>query len=209
MLKKLVSVAMVVSLLLFSPLAVIDTNFSTPRLATHLIYNSSGNASGVMIAPGRMLTAKHVAVIHSDANPLYVRGKPVKRVIATSKEADLALLEVDLDCPCVPVGNLPDDDSDVLVVGFPVQDQAQMQVLTEGKVSGYNPMQNVLLTSAPAAPGNSGGGLFQRQYGKWKLVGILSSVSLIPIFGMFPNLISHMSYSVDTLSIKGFLRGAV
>ena len=179
--------------------------FSQIRGATRLLSIANmGNGSGVMIAPRRMLTAAHVARIDNDNAPLLLNGKRVK-ILKMDEELDLALLEVEEDCPCVPVGKeLPKPDSIAYIVGFPVYREGMPQFVTEGKIQGFWPETRRILTNILAAPGNSGGGLFVYNNGTWELSGILVAVSAIGgFFNMMP--VYHVSHSVDTNSINKFL----
>lgn len=179
-------------------------DFSTIRAATRLLYVPElGNGSGVMIAPGRMLTAAHVAKINKQM-PLLLNGKQIK-VLKINEDLDLALLEVEEDCPCVPLAaELPVVDEKVYIVGFPVYQEEMPQYLTEGRVQGTTKKYHRTLTSVPAAPGNSGGGLFVYVKDQWRLAGILVSVSGIGgFFGSIP--VFHVSHSVDLESIIKFL----
>jgi S1-C subfamily serine protease len=179
-------------------------DFSQIRAATRLLYVPGlGNGSGVMIAPGRMLTAAHVAKINEQV-PLLLNGKPIK-VLKIDEDIDIALLEVDEACPCVSLTDkLPAVDQVAYIVGFPLHSEEMPQYLTEGRIQGTTTKYNRTLTSVPAAPGNSGGGLFVYEDGKWKLAGILVSVSgMGNMFGLI--MVFHMSHSVDIESIKKFL----
>ena len=178
-------------------------DFKAIRLATQMLYvEGLGNGSGVRIASTRMLTAAHVASIDSDSSPLLLNGKRVK-VLKVDEELDLALLEVEPG-PYVELGVVPAIDSVGYIVGYPMSQRGVPQFLTEGRVMGHSPDLKRTFTAIPAAPGNSGGGLFAYQDGKWKLTGILVSVSAMG--GMFqPMPVFHMSHSVDIESIKKFL----
>lgn len=181
------------------------TEFSLIRGATrNLVVPNLGNGSGVMIAPGRMLTAAHVASIDNEDTPLTLNGKRVK-ILKIDETLDLALLQVEEDCPCVPVGkDLPKPDTVAYVVGFPVYREGMPQYLTEGKIQGYWEETNRILTNILTAPGNSGGGLFIYNDGQWELSGIVVSVSAIgSLFSVIP--VYHVSHSVDTKSIRKFL----
>ena len=181
-----------------------QVDFSQIRAATHLLYVPDlGNGSGVMIAPGRMLTAAHVAAITEDY-PLLLAGKPVK-VLKIDKELDLALLEVEMSCPCVSVAEqMPKVDSTGYLVGYPLQRKGTPQFLTEGRIQGLNEEAHRIFTSADAAPGNSGGGLFVFNKDQWELVGILVEIEGMGNIFM-PSMVHFMSRSVDTESIKKFL----
>ena len=179
-------------------------DFSQIRAATRLLeVPGLGNGSGVMIAPGRMLTAAHVASI-DESFPLLLNGKRIK-VLKIDESLDLALLAVEEDCPCVPLTSVsPSQDTSVAVVGFPVYREGMPQFLTEGRVMGMDTTRPRLTSAVLAAPGNSGGGLFVLKDDKWELVGIVVELSAIgSLFGVVP--VFFVVHSVDTDSIKGFL----
>jgi hypothetical protein len=209
---------MVALLLVLTPMAVRDhlqintqtKQLSTIRAATKLVYlETGGNGSGVMIAPNRMLTAAHVAEVHSRDRPLMVDGRPIIKVLKIDYERDLALISVASGCPCVPVGSLPENDTDVELVGYPLNGYVGTQIVTEGRTQGLHPDKQRLIATTNASPGNSGGGLYAFQKGEWRLVGILIQISGVngPIFGT-PAYVHYLSYSVDTDTIKGFLADA-
>ena len=170
-------------------------DFLQIRAATRLLeVPGMGNGSGVMIAPGRMLTAAHVAAI-DEQYPLLLDGKRVK-VLKIDEPLDLALLEVEADCPCVPLASaMPDRDTLVAVVGFPVYREGVPQFLTEGRIMGKDSTRPRITSAVLAAPGNSGGGLFVFNDDKWELVGIVVELSAIgSMFGVVP--VFHVVHSV-------------
>lgn len=181
------------------------SEFELPRQATHMISNEFGSGSGVMIAPNLMLTAAHVAIHNNSMSPLQVNEKPVK-IVLINEEIDIALIEVQQGCPCIDLGKSIPKDSKVVIVGYPVGKHLAMQVVTEGRVQGVKLEDKRLISTAPAAPGNSGGGTFAMIDGQWKLVGILVEIAALPsgIFGSIP--VFHISRSVDIDTIKEFLK---
>lgn len=134
----------------------------------------SSTGSGVVIAPGRILTGAHVV-----ANSTFVQvqkiqdpDKAVARVIGVCHDCDLALIGVDdrhfLDgIEPAKVGDLPDLRDRVAVVGFPVGGEEVS--ITEGVVSRievqrYSHSQRHLLAvtvDAAINKGNSGGPVFK------------------------------------------------
>ena len=181
-------------------------DFTQIRGATRLLeVPGMGNGSGVMIAPGRMLTAAHVAAIDAQY-PLLLNDKRVK-VLKIDEDLDIALLEVEADCPCVPlVSNVPDQDTPIAVVGFPVYRPGVPQFLTEGRIMGKDSTRPRITSAVLAAPGNSGGGLFvfNNNLRQWELVGIVVELSAIgSMFGVVP--VFHVVHSVDPETIKKFL----
>ncbi|HHH10730.1 MAG TPA: serine protease, partial [Sorangium sp.] len=130
----------------------------------------SGTGSGVIIAPGRILTGAHVI---NDATFLQVQkvsdpNKMVARVAAVSHDCDLALLEVDdprlmKDVTPEQLGALPTLRDRVSVVGYPVGGEEIS--ITEGVVSRIEMQRyahserSMLAVTVDAAinEGNSGG----------------------------------------------------
>ena len=204
----LVAVSLVTTPMVFNDHITLNgqSDYSQIRAATRLLYiDGAGNGSGVMIAPNRMLTAGHIAAEDSDVSPLMLGTKRVN-ILRVNQELDLALLEVENGCPCVPLGTLPKVDSDLVLVGFPTNDTLRTQILTIGKYQGITTPTNWVVSTSPGAPGNSGGGLFYQRDGKWYLVGILIQGAGTTIFGMYPQMIFHLTMSVHPDTIKEFLK---
>ena len=171
-----------------------------PRDAVHLVEVNGGNGSGVMIGKFLMLTAAHVV---GDGKGLTVGPKKLPaKLIAKDEKADIALLHVAVDCPCVELADVPPKDAKVLVIGFPVNNVVPNQIVTLGEVQGF--VDNKLQLSAPAVGGNSGGGVFVLQNGRWKLAGILIQVAPWCMgFACFP--VPHLSRAVDTTTMRQFV----
>lgn len=148
-----------------------DPDFDSPWQAQ---VPQSSTGSGVVIAPGRILTGAHVI-----ANSTFVQvqkisdpDKAVARVLGVCHDCDLALIGVDerhfLDgIEPAKVGELPDLRDRVAVVGFPVGGEEVS--ITEGVVSRievqrYSHSQRHLLAvtvDAAINKGNSGGPVFK------------------------------------------------
>src|SRR3990167_8444922 len=181
-------------------------SFDTPRSFVHKIYQLregctepsrecvGGSGSAVMVAPGLALTAAHVA---GNKN-LYILGRPVK-TIKIDEERDIALVSVALDCPCAPLGNMPNLDDKVVAVGWPL---GAVEFATEGRVQGWDVFR--IWSNSPIAPGNSGGGLFAFLMGQWKLVGITVEVAGLNL-GFFGIPVVTMTRSVDVNTIIYFI----
>src|SRR5690349_24221917 len=156
-----------------------DPDFDAPWQA-RTPSNSTG--SGVVIAPGEILTGAHVI-----ANATFIQvqkpsmpDKAIARVKAVSHDCDLALLEVVEprhfldDVPPAALGDMPRLRDEVAVVGYPVGGEEIS--ITEGVVSRievqrYSHSQRHLLAvtvDAAINAGNSGGPVF----GEGKVVGI-------------------------------------
>ena len=185
-------------------------SFNTPRSYVHKIYQLregciepsrecvSGSGSAVMVAPGLALTVAHVA----GNKKLYILGKPVTTV-KIDEERDIALVSVALDCPCAPIGSMPNLDDKVVAVGWPL---GAVEFATEGRVQGWDRFR--IWSSSPIAPGNSGGGLFAFQAGEWKLVGITVEVAGLNL-GFFGMPVVTMTRSVDVDTIMYFIHHKV
>ncbi|MDH3646116.1 MAG: serine protease [Gammaproteobacteria bacterium] len=139
---------------------------SVVRVAT----GDGGDASGVVVSDGRVLTAAHVVV---DAGMTLVRVNEEYRkasVMAIDQSSDLALLAVDTGY-LTPV-QLSHDDlnsyEEVWAIGFPL---ALDQVTTHGFFR--NESQGRIFTSAPINAGASGGGLIRCLNGSFELAGLI------------------------------------
>lgn len=136
--------------------------------------------SGVVIGPRQILTGAHVV---ADATFLQVQkvadpDKAVARVVAISHDCDLALLEVAegvLDgIEPAEIGELPDRQEKVSVVGFPIggeQVSVTAGVVSRVEMQRYTHSQRQLLAvtvDAAINKGNSGGPVFK----DGKVVGI-------------------------------------
>ena len=177
-------------------------SFDTPRSSVHMVAASDqSTGTMVVIAPGLALTARHVAE-HEDLAT--TDGIPLK-VVKMSDTADLALVSGNFGCPCTPLKEEPlSIDEKVVVIGYPL---GAAQLATEGRIQDL--VMNSIISSAPVAPGNSGGGLFVWDGYQWKLAGILIGIAAIPFNPWEPGpagMVTHLNISVSGLTIKEFLR---
>jgi len=128
------------------------------------------HASGVVVAPNRVLTAAHAL---NGGQNYFVRidGSFRKaRLILESSAHDLAVLEVETDSikPLpISVGE-PSASQTVWAVGFP---RAQGKTTSSGIFQRNR--QGALHTSAPIESGQSGGGLLSCERGHYELMGML------------------------------------
>jgi S1-C subfamily serine protease len=148
-----------------------ESDYESPWQATR---PSSGTGSGVVVAPGKILTGAHVV---ADATFIQVQtsthpDKFIARLAAVCHDSDLALLEVedalfqDETTPAALGDQLPDLQDKVSVVGFPVGGE-ELSV-TEGVVSRIELQRYahsdrwLLAVTVDAAinNGNSGGPVF-------------------------------------------------
>jgi len=134
----------------------------------------NGVCGAVVVAPGRALTATH-CLTRPDAK-LHIDGKeyPVFTGYALPGQDAAIIIVPGAPCPCAPVRGTPGIEGEwVVVVGFPYD---VAQVTTYGEVQAHvtNPEdgQDYVLATAPVAPGNSGGGVYDL---KGNLLGIASS----------------------------------
>jgi S1-C subfamily serine protease len=173
------------------------------RATVHIIHVDNGSGSGVMIEDHLMLTAAHVVkgATTVKAGP---KGLPAK-VLRVDEEADIALLQVPLKCPCAPVAKTaPAVDTDVVVIGYPLSHIVKRQIATEGQTQGID--GNRLYLNVSVAGGNSGGGVFtQRKDGSYELVGILVEMvgTCYSAFSCGP--VAHLSRAVETLLMRKFI----
>ena len=122
----------------------------------------NGACGAVMVAPGRALTATH-CLARPDAT-LHIDGKkyPVFTGYALPGKDVSIIIVPGAPCPCAPVRGTPGVEGEwVVVVGFPYD---VAKVTTYGEVQAHvtNPEdgQDYVLATAPVAPGNSGGGVY-------------------------------------------------
>lgn len=163
-----------------------EPDVSDARAQVRKLTIEGGVGSGVVIAPGFVLTAQHVA-IHPG---LMLRAKGPKGSVlglGDSAKVDLGLLHFPArgaQCPCAKLAEfeaLPDEP--IYVVGYP---HGITQTLTRGRSQGVVHHVVVpgawgipvvlgqrLIFTATIAPGNSGGGVFVFRDGEFQLVGIV------------------------------------
>lgn len=177
------------------------------RDTVRLLEDPMGFASGVVIAPGVVLTAQHV--VAAVPNIRLGGQKTPGEVIAAGNgdPLDIALVRypaTEAACPCAPLAEYPAQvDEPVWVIGFP---QNIAQLVTTGTVQATKDLivreppfglprnyGNRLILTAIIGPGNSGGGAFVYRGGRFELVGIL-------VEG-----VGHISAAIPLEDIKRFL----
>lgn len=164
-----------------------------------------GNGSAVVLKPGLLLTAKHVATV---SEHLYIEPEHIQaKVLRVSNDHDLALLEAPgIKCPCAALAESePSRDNKVAIIGYPLGSSVEMQVRTEGLLQGT--ILDKYVTSAPGTYGNSGGGLFVGEY----LIGIVVEGILQPgmtAFGPLAVPANYLMRSIKLSVIKEFVNGS-
>jgi len=139
-----------------------------------------GNGTGFVIAPGYVLTNRHVV---ADADSLVIRnpddpqGTLSAKVVAVSKDKDLALLECrTLKADPVVVAPLKiGRGTEVLVLGYPITSVVGSGLkATRGIVTGLPSKEtdDMLVLDAQVNPGNSGGPLADKS---GRVVGVVSA----------------------------------
>ncbi|MBT8144727.1 MAG: serine protease [Gammaproteobacteria bacterium] len=139
---------------------------SIVRVAT----GDGGDASGVVVADGKVLTAAHVV---AGSNLALVRIDGAYRhaeLLGTDATSDLALLAVDTGSlqPLPLAQKTLYSFEQVWAIGYPL---ALEQVTTHGFFR--NNAQGRLFASAPIQAGASGGGLMRCENGKFELAGLI------------------------------------
>jgi S1-C subfamily serine protease len=164
--------------------------------------------SGVVLAPGLVLTAAHCVVANPE--PALRPGGATGQVIARGEgKVDLALLKfpaAEAPCPCVPLAYSEGRvDEAVYVVGYPygiakVVTVGTAQGVHEATVAGAFGMPQYLgrrlVITAAASPGNSGGGVFAFRNGEFQLVGILVEGT------------ANLSFAIPLVDIEALLADA-
>jgi len=172
--KKLTIGGLLMLALFLSGASLHDTQLSARNDAAatvHKMHEQGSSCSVVMVAPQEALTARHcmgmtspvVTIDGVDYPVTYAYGNPA---------LDLALLIIpNAPCPCViPAAKPIQIGENVMVIGFPY---ALGRVVTYGEMQERIKLDGIpyAMITAPARPGNSGGGVFNV---KGELLGIVS-----------------------------------
>lgn len=151
----------------------------------------NGDCGAVMVAPERALTATHCLARPNAA--LHIDGKayPVFTGFALPGQDVAIIIVPGAPCPCASVRGISGAEGEwAVVVGFPYD---VAKVTTYGEIQGHvkntEDGQDYVLVTAPVAPGNSGGGVYDL---KGNMLGIVSSTA--------PNY--HLALYVEVLDIE-------
>lgn len=121
------------------------------------------------------------------------------------KEKDLALVLAPVVWPVAPFyrGSVQSGEQE-LIVGYPLDTNLS---ITSGYISAPEAEPYGLREgSAPAWPGNSGGGVFVLRDGQWKLAGIADAIHTYPVGGVdHAGLANTVSFFVDTNTLDRYL----
>lgn len=173
-------------------------------------WKTVGNGSGVFIDyKGRkdiILTAAHVTAAIEQGARVFLNGKEVV-FLGSNKELDVALVwapGVEGE-PLKVADKSPAIGEDVVTIGFPLQYAIGLQVVTKGQFQGE--FKDRMISTAPAAAGNSGGAIVHYEGGEWKVVGILIEVAVFCLddWGMKCSPVSHLTRGASVPSIHKFL----
>jgi S1-C subfamily serine protease len=176
-------------------------SYDAPRSYTYKLVSNHGVGSAVLIAHNLGITAAHVTGPKGDG--FTMAGKPIK-VLNYDAKLDLTLFEVDIACPCAPLGSIPKEDDFLVAVGYPL---GVGKYVTEGRMQTVHFDDIKLETSVPIMFGNSGGGLYAFQNWQWKLVGIMSQVHGTNL-GFFGVPVPTMSRAVPITNIIQFIHSS-
>lgn len=177
-----------------------------------------GSGSLIVISPTLAISALHVIENEDDFGELKKEffvmrhGKSIRaQVVKKSNEADIVLLRGNFQCPCVEIGKVdPVLDEEVFAVGYPLYSFYKVQFLTRGSIQGMFESSGLLVSTASTAPGGSGGGLFNKQDGKYKLVGVVVAIGSLPVgTGILKSeqYQTWITFSVPLSSINNLLSG--
>ncbi len=142
------------------------------RLKTGIvkIVGKGAVGSGVVIAPGMVLTAAHVLEGMAEVDVAIGRKRRDARIVSRNHRIDLALLAVDTTGTTpLPLRRSPlDEKAPVWAVGY-----AFGKRLKTGQGRFRTEANRLLYTSAPVDFGQSGGGLLSCENGRLVLTGII------------------------------------
>jgi len=159
------------------------------------------HASGVVVAPNRVLTAAHAL---NGGQQYFVRidgGFRKARLIMKNAAHDLAVLDVNTDSikPLPISAAEPSASQMVWAVGFP---RAQGKTTSSGVFQKNR--QGALHTSAPIDSGQSGGGLLSCERGHYELLGMLRGYGAYLSGNRYVKLQNH-SVAVAATTIHRFV----
>ena len=200
------SVSLVLGLIHWMPTAQPVASFTDLRVATYKIEGDFGHCSAVMVAPGVLLTAAHC---EDNAKKLSGSNLPIK-FLRKDESRDLMLLQVAKGCPCVKMTFEEFvQDEPVVQIGYP--EASGVQVLTEGRIQSavdlrkFGNYKQFAMSTAAGAPGSSGGPVFVKRDGQWKVGGLVSFGTIGSYQGMYPYIVTHLMVISTPQSLHNFI----
>ena len=181
-------------------------SYTQLRAATYRIEGDFGHCSAVMVAPGVLLTAAHCE--EEGAKKLSGSNLPIK-FLRKDESRDLMLLQVGKGCPCVPITfEQFTQDEPVVQIGYP--EASGVQVLTKGNIQGAinlekQGLKEMVLSTAPASLGSSGGPVFVKRDGEWKVGGLVFGGTMGAYQGMYPYIVTHLVVISTPQSLYNFI----
>jgi len=173
-------------------------SFASPRDTVVLIKSKTGSlGSGVVIAPGKIITAFHVVGV-TDFVEYKGHQVPFTVLYGDSKQDYAIIQAIGVECPCARLSfKRPAIDEELVKIGFGLFPSVQVQNRTDGRFMGLAKQdeQRWMIVTSPVAPGDSGGGIFVKHWGIYYLVGIVSAVSIANPMG-FPDMVNHLGLAV-------------
>ncbi len=163
--------------------------------------SESNTASGVVVAPNRVLTVLHAFAVNSNPVIEFEYHSAVGKLIASHESFDLALIEVNTSNTLnlkVSKSNFSEGD-EVSALSFP---GLSPQKVENGKIMSRN--FKGLLTSARIEPGSSGGALLYCNEDGLMLSGLIRSFVAKLILGEIKN--TGFSWVIPNDVIDRFLK---
>ncbi len=210
--------AVVMAILHIFVLSVDDTrasqwaaNPSSMRATVVSLKHERGSGSGVVVAPGVILTAKHVVDGIEKIQVDQLGNKYTATLIVEAEGNDIALIVAPgVACPCAHLSTFEGRvDDEVVAIGWPLS--LGVQILTYGHVqgvwSGGAAGEPRLVATTNIAPGNSGGGLFRfsEANGRWELAGITVAVPTIPLTEWSFTIATYVTLSILIGDVKAIV----
>jgi putative serine protease PepD len=171
------SAALVAAFLLLASFPAFALSLPSLLAASPRIETEGGHGSGVVIAPGVILTAYHVVKRHRFISADFANGKSYPATLRARIGDDLAVLTFDgprnsriakLACRPVIFGER------ILAIGNPINIQ---NAIMFGYVMSETPSENLIALNLPEMPGMSGGPVFDAS---GAVLGISDAMAMLP-----------------------------
>ncbi len=165
--------------------------------------DDGSHASGVVVAPGRVLTAAHALDERFQSYVLIHGERNVAHIMSIDRAKDLAVLQVNTGhIKPIEIGhdNL-NASAKVWAVGFP---RAESKTTSSGSFKVKAATDGALHTTAPIDSGQSGGGLISCEEGRHVLAGMLRGFAAYVSGDSYVKIKNH-SVSVASADIRSFI----